>query len=959
MSYPILYSATETNFGHNGIGILSACVYCGVTEEANGIFELAMQYPMDGIHFEEISNRSIIKAKSDQFRDPQLFRVYSISKPMSGIVTVFAEHISYDLSGIPVKPFSASTVSSALSRMKINAVVNCPFTFWTDKTTQANFNVTTPASIRSRLGGASGSILDVYGGEYEFDNFTVKLHNSRGINRGVSIRYGKNLTDVKQDQNCSNVATGVYPYWVSQEDGTMVELPERIVNAPGTYNFVKIRTVDFSLEFETKPTIAQLRSRTTKYISENNIGVPSVSWSVSFEQLSKSEEYKHLALLERVSLFDTVNVEFPALGVSATAKAVKLVYDVIADRVKSVTLGSVRANIADTIANQQQEIIDYSKDKPSVSLVQKISSALAKAIMGANGGAVRLIDTNNDGEPDELYIADNPDPSKALKVWRFNYNGWAASKNGYSGPFEFGATLEDGLLANFVTAAQLVAGTIKSQDDGKTFFLDLDNGVLNIDATEFTVSGKTVEDISGEKADSAINNQTQEQIFNKLTNNGSSKGIYLLSDGNLYINASYLATGVLTSKDKETFYLDLDNGVLNMKANSLSISGKTVDDIAVEKANAVKKELDDFSESVTSDIEAIQSQIDGNITSWFYDYIPSTENEPAINWTTDELKNEHLGDLFYVVNNDQAGGRVYRWTLINDVYGWQIIEDSDVSKALAAAAKAQDTADGKRRVFVVQPYPPYDVGDLWAQGIGGDLKVCQTTRLSGSFSDPDWVLATEYVGAETVKDLAQNIVNSQTQDDVFNKLTNNGKSKGIFMENGDLFINASYIKSGKIVSSGMAKLPPTHDDAVYMLYSVFFPSQYPQKDFFDVNGDGEITDADAVLAEEVASGKKDVSVLKSIVESEVTITINPFDFSEPIVISGTNMWGSEIKVSLGINGSNTPNINGNLSVEKSLYVGDALSVNYLQAGTFDTPPKEVYWEDNFDGTFTLKGRRRE
>ena len=361
MSYPILYSATETNFDHNGIGILSACVSCEVTEEANGIFELAMTYPMDGIHYENISDRAIIKAKADQFREPQLFRIYAVTKPMFGIVTVMAQHISYDLSGIPVQPFSAPTVNSAFSFLKENAVVVCPFDFWTDKTTQAYFKVSAPSSIRSRLGGVAGSILDVYGGEYEFDNYTVKLHNNRGENRGVSIRYGKNLTDIKQEQNCSNIATGVYPYWLSIDGSTLVELPEKIINSPGTYDFTRIKTLDLSTEFETPPTVDQLRSRAESYVKTNNIGVPDVSLKVSFAQLEQTEEYKHLALLERVSLFDTVNVEFPALGVSATAKAVKMVYDVLADRVKSVTLGSVRANIADTVAKQGQEIGETAK----------------------------------------------------------------------------------------------------------------------------------------------------------------------------------------------------------------------------------------------------------------------------------------------------------------------------------------------------------------------------------------------------------------------------------------------------------------------------------------------------------------------------------------------------------------------------------------------------------------------
>ena len=482
MSYPILYSATETDFSNNGLGILGDCVSCEVTEEANGVFELIMQYPMGGIHYEEIADRSIIKAKADQFRAPQLFRVYAISKPMSGIVTISAEHISYDLSGIPVSPFTAGSVSMALADLKNNAVTDCPFDFWTDKDTSGTFSVSVPSSIRSRLGGVEGSILDVYGGEYEFDNYTVKLHNNRGMNRGVSIRYGKNLTDIKQEQNCASIATGIYPYWAGDVDGNtvLVELPEKIVNAPGTYDFVKIKTVDFTERFEAQPTVEQLRSAAESYVESNNIGIPTVSLTVSFAQLEQTDEYKHLKLLEQVLLFDTVNVEFPALGVSATAKAIKIVYDSLADRVKSITLGSTKANIADTIATQQQEIAK----KPSISLVQSVAMTLTAAILGAKGGAVRILDTDGDGMPDTLYVADNPDPTLAVKVWRWNYEGWAGSKTGYVGPFTLGATLEDGLLADSVTAANLIAGTITSKDSGETFFLDLDNSILRMQALD-------------------------------------------------------------------------------------------------------------------------------------------------------------------------------------------------------------------------------------------------------------------------------------------------------------------------------------------------------------------------------------------------------------------------------------------------------------------------------------------
>lgn len=457
MSYPILYNATETDFSHNGLGILSDCAGYEVLLEGNGQYDLTMLYPMDGIHFSEISDRSIIMAKYDQFTEPQQFRIKTISKPMSGIVRVYAEHISYDLSGIPVSPFAANSVAGALSGLKSNAVVYCPFEFWTDKTTSGNFSVPTPSSIRSRLGGAAGSILDVYGGEYEFDNYTVKLHNNRGINRGVSIRYGKNLTDIQQERNCASVDTGVYPYWSGDVEGNpvLVELPEKIVNAPGTYNFVKIRTLDLSAEFETQPTVDQLRSRAERYIRENNIGVPSVSLTVSFAQLAQYDEYKHLNLLERVNLFDTVNVEFPALGVSATARAVKIIYDGLSERIKSVTLGSVRANIADTIANQQQEI----QKAPTKSDLKRAQEAATAWLTNGKGYKVeRRDDLGN--VIDTLYM-DTPDIETAVNVMRIGQSGIGFSHNGVNGPYESAWTIDGKFVADFISSGTLSAILIK------------------------------------------------------------------------------------------------------------------------------------------------------------------------------------------------------------------------------------------------------------------------------------------------------------------------------------------------------------------------------------------------------------------------------------------------------------------------------------------------------------------
>ncbi len=471
---PVLYPDTETAFDSNGIGILADAISATVVQELNGMYELTLKYPDTGIHASSIADRCILLTKPDPVADPQPFRIYRINPVSNGIITVYARHIAYDTMGIPTAPFTATSAAEALVNMKASAVAPCPFTFTTDKNTSAQIISAVPKSIWTLLGGSRGSLLDTYGGEYEFDGFNIHLHSKRGADRGVSIRYGKNLTTLEQDRNCSKCYTGVYPYWLSSE-GKLVQLPEKAIHAAGTFNHVHIMTLDLSSEWEEAPTGDQLRKRAEKYMADNDIGVPDVSWKVEFVQLEQTEEYKGKALLERVLLGDTVSVVFPRMNVNAAARAVRIEFDSILERYNSVTLGKVRSNLADTLAKQKEEI----EKKPSETVLNSIITKLGDTITGAKGGAVRFLDSDGDGLPDELYIADNPDPALAIKVWRYNYEGWASSVNGYNGPFTMGATLADGLLAEFVTAAHLTAGTIQSKD-AETFFLDLDNGILRI-----------------------------------------------------------------------------------------------------------------------------------------------------------------------------------------------------------------------------------------------------------------------------------------------------------------------------------------------------------------------------------------------------------------------------------------------------------------------------------------------
>lgn len=447
---PILFPPGAVEFKTQGLGALSDAISCTVTEERNGAYELEMQYPMSGLHFDEITDRCIVYAIPSPYRLPQPFRIYRITKPLDGVCTIYAQHISYDLSGVPLNPFTASNAPAAMAGLQSNAAVVSPFKFWTDKSTAAAFSVEVPSSTRSALGGSQGSILDVYGGEYEWDSFTVHLHGQRGQDNGVVIRYGKNLTDIEQDRNIASVATGIYPYWANT-DGDLVVCDPKIVPAQGAYDFTRVVPVDFSQDFQEAPSPQELQAKAEQYVKTNQIGVPKVSISASFVQLEQFAEYKDLSLLERCDLCDTVTIQFEELGVDAKAKIVKIETDVLLERYNSVVIGDARTNIADTIADQSQQI----QEKPSSSQVEQIANVITNAILGAKGGAVRMLDTDSDGTPDTLYIADNPDPAKAKKVWRFNYEGWGASKNGYNGPFTIAAGIEDGLYADFITAGTL------------------------------------------------------------------------------------------------------------------------------------------------------------------------------------------------------------------------------------------------------------------------------------------------------------------------------------------------------------------------------------------------------------------------------------------------------------------------------------------------------------------------
>lgn len=506
----ILFPSGATTFETQGLGSIIDAISCNVHEVLNGEYELEMQYPITGLQYNNLQNRRIIYSKHDPYSDPQPFRIYRITRPMNGIISIYARHVSYDLAGIPVGVFDANNAQSAMQGLKNNSLVANPFLFETTMPTVANFSCQYPQPCRNLLGGQEGSILDVYGGEYEWDEWTVHLQSRRGLDNGVRITYGKNLIDIEQDENIANMKTGIVPYWINSENGEVIYSSPQIIQAPGEFNFSSVVPVDFGDKFESQPTPEQLADAGQQYVTNNKIGVPTVSIDLSFAQLEQYSLYESTEALERVRIGDTIHVFFAQLGINVSSRIVETNYDPILNRYNSVSVGSVRANIAGTIADQQQQIDDLTQNPTLSSAFKKAVASLTQTILGAKGGSVRFLDTDADGEPDTLYIADDPDPSKAQKVWRFNYEGWGASENGYNGPFEIGATLNDGIVANFITVGVLngdliQTGTIQSPNGRMT---------INLDQGKFSTWG--ISSLTGEEIIFNFNNGTITQMQGDL-----------------------------------------------------------------------------------------------------------------------------------------------------------------------------------------------------------------------------------------------------------------------------------------------------------------------------------------------------------------------------------------------------------------------------------------------------------
>lgn len=491
-----LYAPNTTDFTTNGIGRLPDVTESIVHEQRNGVFELEMEMPTSGLHFDDIELGSIIVTKPSPTRTAQPFRVYSIEKTMGDMMaTICAEHIGYQLNLIPVMPYTANSASTALQGLSTYAAETNPFTFWTDITRTGTYKQTLPSSARSRLQGEQGSIVQTYFGEIEFDEWTVKLWENRGVDRGTTIRYGKNLMSLEQDANIQDTITGIVPYWVGMEGETesILWLPEVVLYSEHASDFPTPRTVciDFSQDFQEKPTVAELRAAGNKYIEDNQIGVPKVGFDVTFATLAQTTDYKDIALLERLDLCDFVTVIFPDFGISAKAKITEIYFDTLNERYTKVRIGDQRFSLSDQIAQQGQDIAN-SEAKQTNSFLQALDQATA-LINGDLTGASMVTQTDANGNPVGLIFMDTNDPGTAVNCIRINSNGIGFSNNGVNGPYSSTWTIDNTFNAANINVINLSAssintGTLKdSLTNGTLFYLNTETGEVHIKSIDDNV----------------------------------------------------------------------------------------------------------------------------------------------------------------------------------------------------------------------------------------------------------------------------------------------------------------------------------------------------------------------------------------------------------------------------------------------------------------------------------------
>lgn len=570
---PILFNYDATSFTSHGIGDLRETTSCEVVVNSEGEYELELQYPVGGEYIGSLVIDNIIVAKANDHGSYQAFRIYGVSKAINSLVTVQAQHLSYDLSGVVVKDFESTTCSGAIGGLKINAIgsLASPFTFYTDipdsrpaENQDRKFKMEEPLTLRAALLDGDDSIYGCWGGDLVFDNYSVSLLNTAGADRGTLIEYGIDLIDMDQEENISEMITGVYPYWRGREEGEEGDSGIQdeftvygdIQYASGTFRRHRVIPLNVTEYFpnNTKaPTKAQINQTARDWIAANEIGQPVVNLTLSYAELGKD-----------VRLFDAITVRFVKIGIDVKAKVISYRYDTLKERCIEVEVGSVKPSILFSLE-------DASRLKRGLIPPKRIANNSIDSSKLATGsvGSAELASQGVDG----WHLKDSAVNSRTIEkdaVTEEKIHDWAVTTDKINGLAVTSAKIKDGAV-----------GTLKLENSSVTH--------------EKIGSGEVYHANLGENAVHSINIKNGEVVDAKIYA-GSSE--LLKVNGaklkELSVNSGVIGNSAITSVKIKNGMVDGDYGVVNGHIGNYAIDYRTVKNAEIDQMK-----LNDY--SVTSE----------------------------------------------------------------------------------------------------------------------------------------------------------------------------------------------------------------------------------------------------------------------------------------------------------------------------------------------------------------------
>ncbi|WP_196229670.1 phage tail spike protein, partial [Lactococcus lactis] len=646
MTYPILYSPGHTDFNNLGLGVMVDCTSAIVSEELNGKFELDIEYLAYGPLAKYLVNDAQIKVDTGD-QEGQLFRIKSVGKNINGIIPIHAEHVSYIANDLPIKPntiVDKADAQLALNQMLSAIADNHPLTAYSDITTVSSTEWKVPdfKNPRNILGGVKGSILDNWGGEYQFDNYQIRLLNQRGRYSNTIIAYGRNLTDFEQEESILETYTSIYPY-VNETSGDSTflhTLPEFFVDSEyvDKYPNRRVAMVDFSDKFNDKNLYSEdkLRNLAQSYVKANKVGIPKVTLKVSTVDLSGGlDESYNVEEVESLHLADTVKVFFEPLNITAEAKVVGSVYNVLLNQYDSYTLGAKKANFGQWVNDNFNEI----KNVADAAQRQAIA-----AVISANGKNTNYYGDSGGGFPPKPKVGDLYFQKDGDKTTMYQWDGssWVnLIDTSWQGDFE--ADMQEKLDQAKKENDAALAEKNKA-------IKDLDKKVTNKIIQTNTAVTQAQSDATAAKsqADAAVAKANS----NTVTINAAKIDITkALNDSTSALNAVKLVDGRVDS---------VTTTIANVKSDVDNKADKT----------AVASQI---SQSATEIRQDLQSWTNGQLTNYSTIQSTATSIASAVSSKADKSQITQLSDqITSVVSSSGQNNLVYNSTFQDSIDGWRV-----------------------------------------------------------------------------------------------------------------------------------------------------------------------------------------------------------------------------------------------------------------------------------------------